>query len=87
MTGKYAVPTAGGQFMVQLEGNFPKDQATTKPSYDVPYRLMVPKRGTGTNLMVPVCLSVSSAAFASTRIESIDRLLRITNVQNPYRTR
>lgn len=32
---------------------------------------MVPKRGTGTNLLVPVCLSVSSAAFASTRLEAM----------------
>ena len=71
MTGKYAVPTAG-VFHVQLEGNFlPSDPGAGPPSYDVPYRLMVPKRGTGTNLLVPVCMSVSSAAFASTRIEAM----------------
>jgi len=32
---------------------------------------MIPKRGTGTNLIVPVCLSTSHAAFASTRIEAM----------------
>jgi hypothetical protein len=71
MTGKYAVPSGDGQFAVQLEGNFVQNSTTLKPSYDVPYRLMIPKRGTGTNLFVPVCLSTSHAAFASTRIETM----------------
>lgn len=71
MTGKYAVPVGVGKFEVRLEGNFPKVPATSPPPYDVPYRLMLPKRGTGTNLLVPVCLSTSSAAFASTRIEEM----------------
>ena len=68
MTGKYAVQV-GGDVLVQLEGNFPQCPETSPPAYDVPFSLMVPKRGTGTNLLVPVCLSVSSAAFASTPIE------------------
>merc|ERR1712070_459300 len=71
MTGKYAVPTGDGKFTVQLEGNFLRNATTTVPSYDIPYRLMIPKRGTGTNLFVPVCLSTSHAAFASTRIETM----------------
>ena len=57
--------------LVQLEGNFPHNSETVPPPYDVPFSLMVPKRGTGANLLVPVCLSVSSAAFASTRIETM----------------
>ena len=52
-------------------GMIPNEAATHPPPYEVPFSLMVPKRGTGTNLLVPVCLSVSSAAFASTRIESM----------------
>merc|ERR1712054_501248 len=71
MTGKYAMPVGNGKFLVQLEGNFPDGKETHPPSYDVPYRLMIPKRGTGTNLLVPVCLSTSHAAFASTRIETM----------------
>merc|ERR1712194_440595 len=71
MTGKYAVPTEDGKFVVQLEGTFPHDKTTSPPSYDVPYRLMIPKRGTGTNLLVPVCLSTSHIAFSSTRIETM----------------
>merc|ERR1712100_772854 len=60
-----------GNFVVQLEGEFPHNSETIKPSYDVPYRLMTPKRGTGTNLLVPCALSTSHAAFASTRIETM----------------
>ena len=74
MTGKYGVPVgdgSSGELAVQLEGNFPHDSQTVPPSYDIPFSMMVPKRGTGTNLLVPVCLSVSSAAFASTRIETM----------------
>merc|ERR1712048_980600 len=63
MTGKYAVPTGNGDFVVQLEGEFPHNSETVKPSYDVPYRLMIPKRGTGTNLLVPCALSTSHAAL------------------------
>ena len=73
MTGKYAVPSGDddGAFVVQLEGNFLKNPSTEPPPYDVPYSIMVPKRGTGTNLLVPVALSASSVAFTSTRIETM----------------
>ena len=73
MTGKYAVPLegdGGGNFTVQLEGNFPYNNETNPPSYDVPFRLMIPKNGTS-NLLIPVCLSTSHVAFASTRIEAM----------------
>ena len=39
--------------------------------YDLPYRAIVPKRGTGANLLVPVCLSASAVAYSSTRIENM----------------
>lgn len=39
--------------------------------YDVPYKIMVPKRGQGANLLVPVALSASAVAFSSTRIENM----------------
>ena len=38
--------------------------------YDTPYQIMVPKRGTGANLLVPVAVSSSAVAFSSTRIEN-----------------
>ena len=39
--------------------------------YDLSYRAIVPKRGTGANLLVPVCLSASAVAYSSTRIENM----------------
>ena len=42
-----------------------------KNAYNVPYSAIVPKRGQGANLLVPVCLSASAVAYSSTRIESM----------------
>jgi hypothetical protein len=39
--------------------------------YDVPFQVMVPKRGQASNLLVPVALSSSSVAFSSLRIETM----------------
>ena len=77
MTGKYAVPVSDspGKFKVMLEGNFwpgIKGNGTgTGNWYDVPLRIMFPKRGSGGNLLVPVCLSASAVAYSSTRIENM----------------
>lgn len=73
MTGKYAVPVDDqpGKYEVTLEGNFWPSIANGSNWYDVPYRIMLPKRGTGANLLVPVCLSVSAVAFSSVRIENM----------------
>ena len=86
MTGKYAMPSsnkssvgaAASGWTVQLEGNFDPHMPTVfGPSktngdfYDVPYKIMVPKRGVGGNLLVPVALSASAVAYSSTRIESM----------------
>jgi len=74
MTGKYAVPTASGDdAIVTLEGNFWPHISPGSSSdwYDVPLSIMLPKRGTGANLLVPVCLSASSVAYSSTRIENM----------------
>mgnify|MGYP000966999101 CR=1 FL=1 len=81
MTGKYAVDVGGGKWEVQLEGNFwptitptpgnRSDQRRASNWYDLPFRAIVPKRGTGANLLVPVALSASAVAFSSTRIENM----------------
>eukprot|EP00051_Salpingoeca_urceolata_P031355 m.11319 g.11319 ORF g.11319 m.11319 type:complete len:647 (-) comp3972_c0_seq1:78-2018(-) len=71
MTGKYAVPVGNGKYEVMLEGNFWPAIANNSNWYDVPYKAMVPKRGTGANLLVPVCLSASAVAYSSTRIENM----------------
>jgi len=79
MTGRYAVPIPGSKDTteVTLEGNFwpplhTFDNGSSSNWYDVPYKIMVPKRnGTGRNLLVPVALSSSAVAFSSTRIENM----------------
>jgi len=71
MTGKYALPQPDGTHEVVLEGNFWPSVSHSGNKYDVPYKIMVPKRGTGANLLVPVCLSASAVAYSSTRIENM----------------
>ena len=58
-------------YQVMLEGNFWPTVSNGSNWYDVPYKIMVPKRGTGSNLLVPVALSASAVAFSSTRIENM----------------
>lgn len=55
--------TAGGT--VENEGDM---QVAVKP-YQIPYRVMLPKRKEATNLLVPVCLSASHVAYSSLRME------------------
>ena len=73
MTGKYAMPVAGqpGKYEVVLEGNFWPSLPNNTNWYDVPYGVIVPKRGTGLNLLVPVAISASAVAYSSTRIENM----------------
>ena len=70
MTGKYAVPAGGGKLVVQLEGNFWPSVGPSGNWYDTPFAIMLPKRGVGSNLLVPVAVSASAVAFSSTRIEN-----------------
>jgi len=39
--------------------------------YDVPFGAITPKRGQASNLLVPVVISATSVAYASTRIENM----------------
>jgi hypothetical protein len=50
---------------IQNEGDV---QVGVKP-YEIPYRVMTPVRTQTTNLLVPVCLSASHAAYSSVRME------------------
>ena len=55
----------GPDGFVRNEGDM---QVAVKP-YQIPYRIMLPKRAEATNLLVPVAFSASHVAYSSVRME------------------
>jgi hypothetical protein len=64
---RVATPDGG----VENEG----DMYAIDQPYEVPYRAIVPKRAQATNLLVPVCVSSSHAAYGTIRQEPVFMIL------------
>jgi len=69
--GSYNSDSHNIQRVVTSDGNVENEgdmQVGVKP-YQIPYRVMLPKKNEATNLLVPVCFSASHVAYSSVRME------------------
>jgi hypothetical protein len=69
--GSYNSDSHNVQRIVNADGNVENEgdmQVAVKP-YQIPYRVVLPRRGEVTNLTVPVCFSASHVAYSSLRME------------------
>ncbi len=69
--GSYNSDSHNVQRFANSDGNAENEgdmQVAVKP-YQIPYRVMTPKRNEATNLLVPVCFSASHVAYSSLRME------------------
>ncbi|MEM6457924.1 MAG: FAD-dependent oxidoreductase [Planctomycetota bacterium] len=68
---RFVCPTDAGP-VVMNEGDV---QVPPTEPYPISYRAVIPKRGQGPNLLVPVCFSASHIAFGSARMEPVFMVL------------
>jgi hypothetical protein len=69
--GSYNSDSHNVQRIIDADGNVQNEgdmQVAVKP-YQIPYRVLTPKRGEATNVLVPVCFSASHVAYSSGRME------------------
>ena len=69
--GSYSIDSHHAQRVVSSEG-FVVNEGDTEipgPPYQIPYRILVPRRQEVQNLLVPVCVSASHIAYGSLRME------------------
>ncbi|MGH9159520.1 MAG: FAD-dependent oxidoreductase [Vicinamibacteraceae bacterium] len=69
--GSYNSDSHNVQRIVNAEGFVENEGDMQVPvtPYQIPYRLMLPKRGEATNLLVPVCFSATHVAYSTLRME------------------
>jgi hypothetical protein len=69
--GSYNSDSHNVQRIATAEGNVENEGDMQVPvtPYQIPYRVMVPKRSQATNVLVPVCFSASHVAYSSVRME------------------
>jgi hypothetical protein len=69
--GSYGIDSHNIQRVVSKEGFVVNEGDTQVPAqpYQIPYRILVPKRQQAQNLLVPVCVSATHIAYGSLRME------------------
>jgi hypothetical protein len=69
--GSYNSDSHNVQRFATAEGNAENEGDMQVPvlPYQIPYRVIVPKKGEAVNLLVPVCFSASHVAYSSLRME------------------
>jgi hypothetical protein len=76
--GSYGIDSHNVQRYVTDEGYVANEGdigVSTKGPYQISYGSLVPKKGECKNLLVPVCVSSSHAAFGSIRMEPVFMIL------------
>jgi hypothetical protein len=76
--GSYTIDSHNVQRYITPEGYVQNEGdigVSTKGPYEIAYGALVPKKGQGENLLVPVCVSTSHIAFGSIRMEPVFMIL------------
>ncbi|MFC5454114.1 FAD-dependent oxidoreductase [Prosthecobacter fluviatilis] len=76
--GSYGIDSHNIQRYITPEGNVQNEGdigISTKGPYEIAYGSLVPKKGQGSNLLVPVAMSASHIAYGSIRMEPVFMIL------------
>jgi hypothetical protein len=76
--GSYAMDSHHTQYYVNEDGHVSTEggfYVKLKAPYPISYRAIVPKRAECTNLIVPICVSATHAAYGSIRMEPVFMIL------------